>query len=100
MEPAEAGVKEPPDLFGVPAAIVGREEHEVRRGRSFRLADEESFDEFEHERSAALGGADDKDAGTLGEGVGGPAGTGHHLFVDRGGDGRLLGDAQFGEQIR
>ena len=47
-----------------------------------------------------MGGADDKDAGALGEGVGGPAGTRDDLFVDRGGDGRLLGDAQFGEQVR
>jgi len=47
-----------------------------------------------------LGGADDKDAGALGEGVGGPAGTRDNLFVHRGGDGRLLGDAQFGEQVR
>jgi len=47
-----------------------------------------------------LGGADDKDAGAFGEGVGGPAGTGDDLFVDRGGDGRLLGDAQLGEQVR
>ena len=47
-----------------------------------------------------MGGADDEDAGALGEGVGGPAGTGDDLFVDRGGDGRLLGDAEFGEQVR
>ena len=47
-----------------------------------------------------MGGADDKDAGALGEGMGGPAGTRDDLFVDRGGDGRLLGDAQFGEQVR
>ncbi len=45
-------------------------------------------------------GADHEDAGTVGEGVGGPAGTGDDLFVDRGGDGRLLGDAQLGEQVR
>ena len=47
-----------------------------------------------------MGGADDEDAGAFGEGMGGPAGTGDDLFVDRGGDGRLLGDAQFGEQVR
>ena len=47
-----------------------------------------------------MGGADDKDAGALGEGVGRPAGTGYDLFVDRGSDGRLLGDAQLGEQVR
>jgi peptidyl-prolyl cis-trans isomerase B (cyclophilin B) len=47
-----------------------------------------------------LSGADDKDTGAFGEGVGGPAGTGDDLFVDRGGDGRLLGNAQFGEQVR
>jgi len=47
-----------------------------------------------------LGGADDKDAGALGKGMGGPAGTRYDLFVDRGGDGRLLGDAQLGEQVR
>ena len=43
---------------------------------------------------------DDKDAGAFGEGVGGPAGTRDDLFVHRGGDGRLLGDAQLGEQVR
>lgn len=47
-----------------------------------------------------MGGADDKDAGAFGEGMGGPARTGDDLFVDRGGDGRLLGDAQLGEQVR
>ena len=47
-----------------------------------------------------MSGADDKDTGAFGEGVGGPAGTGDDLFVDRGGDGRLLGNAQFGEQVR
>lgn len=47
-----------------------------------------------------MSGADDKDTGAFGEGVGGPAGTGDDLFVDRGGDGRLLGDAQLGEQLR
>ena len=47
-----------------------------------------------------MGGADDEDAGAFGEGVGGPAGTRDDLFVDRGGDGRLLGDAQLGEQVR
>ena len=47
-----------------------------------------------------MGGADDKDAGAFGEGVVRPAGTGDDLFVDRGGDGRLLGDAQLGEQVR
>ena len=47
-----------------------------------------------------MSGADDKDTGAFGEGVGGPAGTGDDLFVDRGGDGRLLGDAQLGEQVR
>ena len=47
-----------------------------------------------------MGGADDKNAGALGESVGGPAGTGDDLFVDGGGDGQLLGDAQFGEQVR
>ena len=47
-----------------------------------------------------MGGTDDEDAGTFGEGVGRPAGTGDDLFVDRGGDGRLLGDAQLGEQVR
>ena len=47
-----------------------------------------------------MGGADDEDAGTFGEGVGRPARTGDHLFVDRGGDGWLLGDAQLGEQVR
>ena len=47
-----------------------------------------------------MGGADDEDAGAFGEGVGGPAGTGDDLFVNRGGDGRLLGDAQLGEQVR
>ena len=47
-----------------------------------------------------MGGADDKDAGAFGEGMGGPAGARHYLFVDRGGDGRLLGDAQLGEQVR
>ena len=47
-----------------------------------------------------MGGADHQDAGAFGEGMGGPAGTGDDLFVDRGGDGRLLGDAQFGEQVR
>ncbi len=45
-------------------------------------------------------GADHEDAGTVGEGVGGPAGAGDDLFVDGCGDGRLLGDAQFGEQVR
>ena len=47
-----------------------------------------------------MGGADDEDAGAFGQGVGGPAGTGDDLVVDRGGDGRLLGDAQLGEQVR
>ena len=47
-----------------------------------------------------MGGADDEDAGAFGEGVGGPAGTRDDLFVHRGGDGRLLGDAQLGEQVR
>ena len=47
-----------------------------------------------------MSGADDKDTGAFGEGVGGPAGTGDDLFVDRGGDGRLLGNAQLGEQVR
>ena len=47
-----------------------------------------------------MGGTDDEDAGTFGEGVGRPAGTGDDLFVNRGGDGRLLGDAQLGEQVR
>ena len=47
-----------------------------------------------------MGGADDKDAGAVGEGVGGPARTRDDLFVDRGGDGRFLGDAQLGEQVR
>ena len=47
-----------------------------------------------------MSGADDKDTGAFGEGVGGPTGTGDDLFVDRGGDGRLLGNAQFGEQVR
>ena len=47
-----------------------------------------------------MSGADDKDAGAIGQRVGGPAGTGHDLFVDRGSDGRLLGDAQLGEQVR
>ena len=47
-----------------------------------------------------MGGADDTDAGALGEGMGRPAGTRDDLFIDRGGDGRLLGDAQFGEQVR
>ena len=47
-----------------------------------------------------MGGADDEDAGAFGEGVGGPAGTRDDQFVDRGGDGRLLGDAQLGEQVR
>ena len=47
-----------------------------------------------------MGGADHEDAGALGEGVGRPAGARDHLFVDRGGHGRLLGDAQLGEQVR
>ena len=47
-----------------------------------------------------MGGADDEDAGAFGEGVGGPTGTRDDLFVHRGGDGRLLGDAQLGEQVR
>ena len=47
-----------------------------------------------------MGGADDEDAGAFGEGVGGPAGTGDDLFVDRGSDRWLLGDAQLGEQVR
>ena len=47
-----------------------------------------------------MGRADDEDAGTFGENVTGPARTGDDLFVDRGGDGRLLGDAQLGEQVR
>ena len=47
-----------------------------------------------------MGGADDEDTGALGEGVGGPTGTRDDLFVDRGGDGRLLGDTQLGEQVR
>ena len=47
-----------------------------------------------------MGGADHEDAGALGEGMGRPAGARDHLFVDRGGHGRLLGDAQFGEQVR
>ena len=47
-----------------------------------------------------MGGADDENAGAFGEGMGGPAGTRDNLFVDRGGDGRLLGDAQLGEQVR
>ncbi len=47
-----------------------------------------------------MGGADDEDAGAFGEGMRGPAGARDHLFVDRRGDGRLLGDAQFGEQVR
>jgi len=47
-----------------------------------------------------LGGADDEDAGAFDEGVGGPTGARDDLFVDRGGDGGLLGHAQFGEEIR
>lgn len=47
-----------------------------------------------------MGGADDKDAGAFGEGVGGPAGARDHLLVDRGGDGRLLGDTELGEEVR
>ena len=47
-----------------------------------------------------MGGTDDEDAGAVGEGMGGPAGTRDDLLVDRGGDGRLLGDAQLGEQVR
>ena len=47
-----------------------------------------------------MGGANHENAGSFGEGMGGPAGTGDDLFVDGGGDGRLLGDAQFGEQVR
>ena len=47
-----------------------------------------------------MGGADDEDLRTGDEGVGGPAGPGHHLTVDRGGHGRLLGAAQFLEQGR
>ena len=47
-----------------------------------------------------MGGADDEDAGAFGEGVGGPAGTRDDLLVDRGSDGRLLGHAQLGEQLR
>ena len=47
-----------------------------------------------------MGGADHEDAGTLGEGVGRPTGARDHLFIDRGGHGRLLGDTQFGEQVR
>jgi len=47
-----------------------------------------------------LGGADDEDAGAFGEDMGGPAGARDDLLVDRGGDGRLLGHAQLGEQLR
>jgi len=47
-----------------------------------------------------LGGADDEDTGAFGEDMGGPAGTRDDLLVDRGGDGRLLGHAQLGEQLR
>ena len=47
-----------------------------------------------------MGGADDKDAGAFGEGMGGPAGAGDDLFVDRRGDGRFLGDTELGEEIR
>ncbi len=47
-----------------------------------------------------MGSPDDENAGAFGEGMGGPAGTRDNLFVDRGGDGRLLGDAQLGEQVR
>ena len=47
-----------------------------------------------------MGGADHEDAGSVGEGMGGPTGTRDDLFVHRGGDGRLLGDAQLGEQVR
>jgi peptidyl-prolyl cis-trans isomerase B (cyclophilin B) len=47
-----------------------------------------------------LGGANDKDAGALGEGMGGPAGAGHDLLVDRGGHGGLMGHPKFGEQVR
>ena len=50
VEATEAGIEEAADLFSIPAAVVGGEEHEILRGRGFRLADEESFDEFEHER--------------------------------------------------
>ena len=47
-----------------------------------------------------MGGADDEDAVAFGEDMGGPAGTRDDLLVDRGGDGRLLGHAQLGEQLR
>ncbi len=47
-----------------------------------------------------MGGADDEDAGAFGEDMGGPAGTRDDLLVDRGSDGRLLGHAQLGEQLR
>ena len=47
-----------------------------------------------------MGGADDEDTGAFGEDMGGPAGTRDDLLVDRGGDGRLLGHAQLGEQLR
>jgi hypothetical protein len=50
-EAAEAGVEETTDRLRVPAAVVGGEQDEVLRGRGFRLVDEETFDELEHEGS-------------------------------------------------
>jgi len=53
MKATEAGIEEAADLLGIPATVIGSEEHEILRGRGFRLTDEESFDEFEHERGVS-----------------------------------------------
>ena len=46
-----------------------------------------------------MGGADDEDTGAFGQGLGGPAGARHDLFVDGGGHGGLLGHAEFREEF-
>lgn len=46
-----------------------------------------------------MGGADDEDACALDEGLGGPAGAWHHLIIEGGGHGGLVGDAQLDEEL-
>jgi hypothetical protein len=51
VQTAEARVEQTADHLRVPAAVIGGEQDEVLRGRGFRLVDEETFDELEHEGS-------------------------------------------------